>query len=309
MACCLALVIFGLFEAWTDTGLKLSTLLYKENRSVLTNKAVASFIITYVFASFLILPFFYFFIKAIVHPRMFNKNYILSFLVLSCLISTQSKTVLISFMFTIIAFFILYLSYRFTPNKKRLRLLLILFVTLLLVGIGFLLTLFEDNLSYIYKGISIVLNAFIDGGIQKALYSTPSVSLRYEQFMFAFDAQNTIPVIGVAIGKGVLMPESLYAMYLYRYGILGGLLHFVLVYILFKYSYKNAKFFSDMKEGVLFPFFLALHFYALSLPLSYFSSAVNDQTRTGFMFYSLLALTLIVNEKKQKLLFKAKNNF
>ncbi len=74
MCFCLVLSVFGIIEAWTNVGYNLSTLLYKPDRGVLRNKAVASFIITYTFASFLVLPFYYFLTKFISTRGLLNKN-------------------------------------------------------------------------------------------------------------------------------------------------------------------------------------------------------------------------------------------
>ncbi len=155
----------------------------------------------------------------------------------------------------------------------------------------------STHFSYIYKGLEVVWVTLSERGIGEALYSTPSISLRLEQFQFALDAQDSIPLIGVAVGKAVLMPESLYALYLYRAGILGIIIHLALLIYLFFSSKKCAKYFSEKNDIHMYSWFMAIHFYALSLPLSYFSSAVNDQTRTGFIFYFLIASTIYTKRK------------
>jgi hypothetical protein len=294
---CIILSLFGIFESWTSIGYNISTFLYKPARAVLKDKAVASFIITYTFASFMILPFFYFITKFLSEKKVFNINIMISFIMVFCIFSTQSKTVFIGLFFTLALFFLCYLIYGFTINKKRVLVFIFCFIISLLLGIGVLMELFEDKLGYIYSGLEIVLSSFLSGGVATAIYSTPSVFLRFEQLEFALNQQDTIPLIGVAIGKSVLMPESIYALYIYRFGLIGLILHFIMLWVLIKKSYHCASFFAEFKDKHLYSFFMAIHFYALSLPLSYFSSAVNDQTRTGFVFYFLIASTLFISTK------------
>ncbi|ENE8726117.1 hypothetical protein ABWJ16_002001 [Vibrio alginolyticus] len=294
MLFCVILSIYGIIEAWTSFGYKISTLLYKPDRSVLKNKAVASFIITYTFASFLVLPFFYFLTRYIVRKSYINKELILSLVILICVFSTQSKTVFISLIVTLSLYFIFCLKYKFTVNKRKLTIILFSLVILLLVGVSVLASLLSTHFAYIYNGLEVVFITLMDKGFAQALYSTPSISLRIEQFEFALEAQDSIPLIGVAIGKAVLMPESLYALYLYRAGTIGIFIHLSMVVYLFFSAKKCAKFFSKDNDKTMYCWFIAVHFYALSLPLSYFSSAVNDQTRTGFIFYFLLASTIFV---------------
>ncbi|HHF3287745.1 TPA: hypothetical protein ACPJ2S_001931 [Vibrio alginolyticus] len=297
MCFCLVLSVFGIIEAWTNVGYNLSTLLYKPDRGVLRNKAVASFIITYTFASFLVLPFYYFLTKFISTRGLLNKNLFFLFPTLLCIFSTQSKTIFLGLIVTTVLYFILYLFYRFTINKKKVLAVVSIITGSLILSISILITMLSTHFSYIYKGLEVVWVTLSERGIGEALYSTPSISLRLEQFQFALDAQDSIPLIGVAVGKAVLMPESLYALYLYRAGILGIIIHLTLLIYLFFSSKKCAKYFSEKNDIHMYSWFMAIHFYALSLPLSYFSSAVNDQTRTGFIFYFLIASTIYTKRK------------
>lgn len=301
IACCSILVIWAIIEAWTHLGYVFSKTFYKADRSVLINKAVGPFIITYVFASFLVMPFFYFFISAL--TKSSKTHYVMSLFCFFAIVSTQSKTVIVSLIFTLCLFLLLYSIYSHTKGKKSLYLIFSIIIVTLVVSIGFLMSIFESKLSYIYHGLGIVIQGLIDGGFERAINATPSVSLRYEQLMYAIEHQDAIPLIGVAIGKGVLMPESIYAFYLFRTGLVGLILHFFLVLVLMYLSYKNSKYYASNNK-VLYAFFMSLHFYALSLPLSYFSSALNDQTRTGFFFYMFIGLSLMVYLQNQKLVGK-----
>lgn len=294
---CLILAVFGILEAWTSFGYSISTFLYKPERLVLKDKAVASFIITYTFASFMVLPFFYFLTRALSQRKIFNIDFIYSFLCIFCIFSTQSKTVFIGIILIFFLYFLLYMSYGFTYNKKRVFSFFILFLLLISFSIGVLVSFFENKFRYIYNGLDIVITSLMDNGLMSAVYSTPSIFLRFEQFQFAMEEQDIIPLIGVAIGKSVLMPESIYALYMYRVGLIGLFLHFsMLLYLILK-SYECAKYFKEKEDIHFYSWFMAIHFYALSLPLSYFSSAVNDQTRTGFVFYFLIAGTIFTLRK------------
>ena len=297
MIFCIALSAFGLVESWTNFGHHLSTVLYKPDRGVLKHKAVASFIITYTFASFLVLPFFYFLTRFLSANTLFNRHLFFLISILLCIFSTQSKTVFIGLIITIVLYFIFYLTYKFTLKKKKVVFMIFVLTISSILSVGLLISMLSTHFSYIYNGLEVVLVSFLERGVGDALYSTPSISLRLEQFQFAVDAQDYIPLIGVAIGKGVLMPESLYALYLYRVGMIGLIIHFSMVIYLFLASKKCAKYFSEMNNVHMYSWFMAIHFYALSLPFLYFSSAVNDQTRTGFIFYFLIASTIYTKRK------------
>ncbi|HIF9240958.1 TPA: hypothetical protein ACX6RC_003528 [Photobacterium damselae] len=294
---CFLLSCWGIFEAWTSLGRDLSFLLYKPNRAILANKAVGPFIITYVFASFLVFPFFYFLIMTISSKNKLNKYSIFAMMCLFCIFSTQSKTVFLSILFTLFVFTLLIICYKNIFNKSRAITYLLIITILIASSFGIVITLFQDKFSYIFNGLNALYNTLNSYGVMNAINSMPSTQLRYEQFLFAVNNQTEIPLFGVGIGKGVFMPESLYAMYLYRFGVVGILLHFLMLLILLFFSKRNADYFYLIGNRKLNAFFLAIHFYVISLPLSYFSSAVNDQTRTGFIFYILFGLTLCINFK------------
>ncbi|GAB1620097.1 hypothetical protein AAOGI_01470 [Agarivorans albus] len=128
-----------------------------------------------------------------------------------------------------------------------------------------------------------------------AIESNPSTGNRYEQLLFAWHSQDAIPIVGVGIGKSLFMPESFYALYLYRVGVLGIIIHFSILTMAIVVSYTNAKQLYHIDRGDLASLFVGLHFYLLSLPFSYFSAAVNDQTRTGFVLYAMLAINIAMN--------------
>lgn len=300
VAFCLVLSVYAIWEAWSDTGHAFSIRFYKPSREVLVGKAVGPFIITYAFASFLMLPFFYFLTRFLSERSLFNKHLLCLMIVFAAVLSTQSRTVIIALGVATACYGVLHLIYPFTVYKMRALCALMLFVS---VAIGSL-WLFWDSINtefaYLFNGLAVLWDSLREGGLQAAVGSSPSTSLRVEQLLFVLNTMDIVPLFGVAIGKATLMPESIYTLYLYRVGTLGLVLHlFFVVYLILK-SYKCAKEFSGEKPH-LYAFFMAIHFYAITLPVSYLSSAINDQTRTGFVFYFLLAVTILVlHELKKK---------
>lgn len=293
------LATLSILEAQSSFFNDVFNILYKENRSVLQYKAVASFISPYTFGSFLILPIFisYFLIS-------YNIKKIESFIFMIVFIfgmfSTQSRTTLISFCIAIAFSFFLILICNWIKGRRKM--LLFTFFTLfsILVSWSYLEEILIERYSYLYNGLLTVFVNFDLDNIHSLIYSTPSISNRYEQIIEVLEAQGDIPLIGAMIGKGEIYPESFYAMYLLRVGLLGLLAHLMLLVIGFFVSLKISYSLHLKSKFNMVPYFLGFSIYFISLFSSYFSSAVNDQTRTGFIFYSLLGLVFSLREKLKK---------
>lgn len=281
------MVLLAVLEAVLPAVNTLFSFLYKSQRSVVQFKAVLSFISPYTLASILMLPVGYSLIRLFIYRKYLSSSivFVLSF---SSLVLTQSRTVLISFCVTTLIFGIVLCFKSWLPNKRTYRLVFISTICVVILSLPVIWLYMEENLRYLYSGLSVVFNN-LDKNFYSLIYSTPSISNRYEQLMEVIGYQDSIPLIGAAIGKGVFYPESFYALYLLRVGLLGILLHFSILYFAYKATMQLAKYYSnsDIKSTC---FFLSLGYYFMSLPFSYFSSAVNDQTRSGFIFYFILGL-------------------
>lgn len=291
---------YGLIESLTSVGNSVSMFLYKDARDVLAGKAIFSFISPYTFGSLLVFPVFYFYFMYF-GIKGFKYKYIIAFIIsLVCLFLTQSRTSFLSFILTFILSFIFALFSGWLPFRKsviRFSLFLIL-----IIGILFpiIIAFAEDKLSYLFIGLELLFKQLENFEFDAFIYSSPSISLRYEQLLYAIENQDNIPIIGVAIGKAVLMPESFFAMYLFRVGILGIIVHLSFIIYTLRKSYSIAKYYSK-KDIQLSIFFYSIFIYFISFFFSYFSSSVNDQTRTGFIFYILIAIVCYFNNNLYKI--------
>ncbi|EPL4465685.1 hypothetical protein MC862_001795 [Proteus mirabilis] len=286
--------ILSIFESNTVIGNEVFHTLYKDHRYGVQYKAVLSFISPYVYASILLVPIF------ILLANLFYKLktiYVFFFIIIFySFLLTQSRTIFLSFIIT----FILFIFYVFFTKHyiARYKFLLITFLlSILLISIiPFIILLIKNNFSYLYSGLEVVFNNLLNLDIDKFIYSSPSIYLRYEQFVYVLEHIDFLPIIGIGIGKSVLMPESFYALYLYRVGLIGIFIHFtIILYAFIKCKYLSEKYNRNQK---IHCFFIGLQMYFLSLPFSYASSAINDQVRSGFIFYILLGIIFKLNRER-----------
>jgi len=288
--------LIGIGEARNYTINALTTIIYKENKPVLANKALFSFIITYTFATVLLLPIFFYFIKIMKHR---NSSFLLDLcrllIFMLCFISTQSRTIFISFIITFIIFFLLILCNKWYPNRRKIIVVIGILVFIIVLSIPFIVSYAQNNLAYLYRGLNVVISRLNNFTISDFINSSRSISLRFEQIVFAVEHQDAIPLIGVGIGKAVLMPESFYAMYFYRTGLIGSGIHIgLIIYTIYwalyfskLYALKNIK---DKNNFLLMAIFFSITIYFISFPFDYLAAMINDQTRSGFIFYVLIAI-------------------
>ncbi|WP_342591105.1 O-antigen ligase family protein [Pectobacterium parvum] len=219
-------------------------------------------------------------------------------LFLLCLLLTQSRTVFIALVLTMVLFTIyMILTNNFSAKNKYIT-MVIVFLIFLAICLPILIIYAKNNLEYLYNGLNLVYERLLNFHFNDFIYSSPSITSRYEQLMFVMNSIDQIPLIGVGIGKAVLMPESFYALYLYRVGVIGILMHVVMLILAFKKCSELAvKYKYDVSLNC---FFMSFQFYLISLPFSYASSALNDQVRSGFIFYVLLGMVFKCSDNFKK---------
>ncbi|EAQ66014.1 hypothetical protein MED121_02345 [Marinomonas sp. MED121] len=293
--CFFILGFFGIFESVSNIGNTIGHTIYKDMRGGVQFKAVASFISPYVFASILMIPFFYFFCMTFAtNFKLFSFLGMLFFLLLILL--TQSRTVLISLVITLFIIpFVTNFSKAYVGNK-RVSLFIVFIVFLSFIFLPIIVSVIETNFKYIFQGLNLLYLNVIDFNFERFIYSTPSISNRYEQIVFVIDNIDIIPLVGVNIGKSQLNPESLYAMYLYRVGFIGIFIHFSIICICFIKCLLVAKTYKN--DTVFNSIFMSIAFYMISLPFSYASSALNDQVRSGFIFYMIVGMVFSFYNKR-----------
>jgi hypothetical protein len=288
--------LIGIGEGITNSIDALTSILYKEKREVWYHKAIFSFISPYVFATVLLLPIFYNIIR-LMKPR--NKLFIADMIKLSiflyCLVLTQSRTIFISFVLSFAILFLLILLNKWYPERYKIILLFICMVVAIFILIQYIIAYAEKRLNYLYAGLNVVIKQLNNFSLNDFVYSNPSTTHRFDQILFAIKHQDTIPLFGVGIGKAVLSPETFYAMYYYRTGLIGVCLHFGLIFytihwaLYFTKKYAVFYLINDNYFSMMAIFF-TITIYFISFFFDYLSSATNDQTRSGFIFYVLIAM-------------------
>ena len=302
--------LIGIGESFIPAVNTVTTVVYKSNRAVLSHKAVFSFIITYAFATILLLPIFFYFIKLIQRNNssfVFDLGRFLVFLL--CFVLTQSRTIFLSLLLTFVLFLCLILLNRWYPNRRRILAVSVIIIICIAASIPFILSYAEKNLSYLYAGLKIVFSQLKQFNIENFVNSNRSTSLRFEQIVFAIEHQDPLPFIGVGIGKALFMPESFYANYYYRTGLLGSIMHFAVIgYTIYwaLYFSKCYAFRAKIKNNLfLTATFFSIAVYFISFPFDYLSAMVNDQTRTGFVFYVLVAIVCFYKKHHTDVQFRS----
>lgn len=291
--------ILAIIEAKITSLGRIISILYKDGRYVLIGKAVFSFISPYSLATVLIYPVFYYFISFFAEKKL--GDFISFFICLYAMLLTQSKTVFLGFILTFIIMVVFVVFNNWLPGRKALLKFSLSFIFLVAISLPFIIVMAKSKFSYLYSGLNVFFKSFSSLDIFKVLNAQPSTKLRFEQLKFAIQSQDFIPLVGVAIGKKVLMPESFYALYLYRTGLLGMAIHIFMVFFAAKRAFSAAKFYSEHNQNKnIFKrkpcFYYSSFFFFLSLIFSYFSAAVTDQTRVAFIFYVLLGHLYSINK-------------
>jgi len=287
--------VWGVLEALVPAFDRASAFLFKGGRSAVQGKAVFSFISPYTFASILVLPLGYSMLRFGTGLKG-GRYFFLTVLFLLALLFTQSRSVFLAFAISGSTFLLFVATRPWVPNVMRYRTILACLAGLLVVGFPTAVVVVRDQLPYLYSGLKIVFEQLMEGDVISFIFSTPSISNRYEQLVQVLEYHGGVPFIGAGIAKSLIYPESFYSLYLLRVGLLGLLLHLLIIgFALMRVLAFSRILARDHKE--LSVFFLALGLYFFSLPFSYFSSALNDQIRTGFIFYMLLALVFSFNTR------------
>lgn len=292
----IGLGIWGILEANVGVVNSISGVMYKESRSSLQFKAIASFIVPYVYGSLMVWPMWYFLLASLFQKRRVLN--IIGFLIcFLAIVFSQSRTIILSIAFSFFYFAVFAVFAKWLPKRNIVILVIYLFMALS----GAVIIVFYDELrillGYMVKGLELVVTSLQAGGFNNLLEQHQSVGLRFAQIMFAVQNQMLIPLIGVGIGKALFMPESFYALYLYRYGLIGILIHVYIVVLVWSRSIQLAKAIHYDYRKREFSFFLATSLYMVSLPISYLSSSINDFTRTGFFFYVIAGLTFALHRR------------
>lgn len=288
----------GLCEPFIEPINEIIIYLYKGTREGVRNRTVFSFISPYTFATVMILPFYYFLFHFFDNKKMKICHFFAFMVVAFSIICSQSRTVLIALLSSFSGLIISTLCFRWIPERKKFLIFLLVFIAFMPIIIPLIMTFFYENFSYVYYGIFNLFNELFDSSFDDAINASYSTAARKEQFDLALSLQDPIPLIGKGIGKDYLYAESFYAMYIYRVGLLGILIHFLFLAYGLWVLRKHAEFAFRNKQKNLLIIFVSIIFYLIALPICYISSAINDQTRSGFIFYFILGFVFKISNKK-----------
>ncbi|MCC5919854.1 MAG: hypothetical protein LAT68_03085 [Cyclobacteriaceae bacterium] len=280
-------IVYALIEAYTGNfGNILSTFLYKNDRSILYGKATGTFGITYFFAAFMIMPTFFYLFKFLFERK--SVDLILFLLSFFCIVSSQSRTVFLATAFGFVYLFFIYWSFKDFPLKKTIYTTVFTFIGTIAIFFQSILEFLSGKFPYLVLGISKLIE---NRGVSSS--GEGSANIRYQQVLWAWENQAEIPIFGAGIGKGSgPMLESFYALYLYRYGMIGILIAIILLILNYFLSLRSFRIALENGKIDNASFFLAFSVFCFILPITSVASVITDQPKHAVLYYGLLAVML-----------------
>jgi hypothetical protein len=291
LKCCFIISIFSLWEVYYDKSYLITQYLYKKDRLVIRELATGTFGITYFFSYFLLIPIFYY--LSLFLRKLNFKSLIMFLFYTFILLKTQSRTMFLVY-FIGIAIFPFFGTAKIIEVRFRYLLFLLFFGSLFSVCIYIYWEILIESFYYIYNGLDILFQT----GFDLSGNSVSSHNIRLNQILNALNLQFEVPLIGRGIGseEGIAL-ESIYSMYIYRYGVISLVLFFVLLgTILHRLSYLARVF---KHNDTISSFIMSLTcFYFLS-PLALTSSASHDTIRLAVVFYGFTAIIFAIYKKEK----------
>lgn len=254
--------------------------LYQRERLARQTRISGTFISPYDYAYFLI---FYFYLYLEEYFKLKKKKYLLlSVLVAFSIIFTQSRSQLITYVFSLFIYFL------FKISRKDTRRSIVNFflrgVTGVMILVFILIEKIKIKLSYLYYGLKNIYERGITGD--------PSSQIRYNQILLAIEE---FKFFGNSPNKiSELLFENQYILYLYRYGALGIIYNIVLISYLIKISYLL------LKEKESDSFIVSYSIFCFSLPIAFLANNIVDQLRINYFFYFMLGVIIFRRNNRNK---------
>ncbi|AUC14169.1 hypothetical protein BTO06_02950 [Tenacibaculum sp. SZ-18] len=253
--------------------------LYKrKERLILIDKATGWFGVTYYFSYFMSLLCFYSFFmltkrKSIFYFLLFCFSLITIFL-------TQSRTLILA----LIAGFLI-LPFLKQSFKNKSVYIFYALALLLVVYLGLRYSdLLQERLGYAYIGIT----RLFEQGVELQGGDSGSVNVRINQFWWAWE-ENKYKLIGYGLGRSTEVAlESIYAYYMYRFGIIYLIAYILLFFYFFKMASKMAVKYKD--HVTYYSFFSACSIFYLISPIALIASPSHEMPKIAFMFYICSAI-------------------
>lgn len=269
---------------WTDAVSDV----YVRSRGSLQNKVIGPFRTPYFAGSvyvYLALTFLGLYIAT-------KKTHFCSLFVISAILSvlTQSRTVFLAIVASVPAWMVLYLFYHRAIKQERLKPRKIALAIIGLLGFLFftfiIYMLLKERLGYLISGV----NAYILNLPEHLTRNTGSVGVRMSQIRFVIE-NNPYIFVGAGIGKGYTGHlESFYALYYYRYGILGIAIYSLVWISGLIFSWRAMRHAQGVGDIYCAGFFLGFVGFVFVLPILSLSSVITDQPTLYALFYTLLGV-------------------
>ncbi len=277
--CSIFFAFFAIFEVFGGgAGKYVSFLLYKrEYKEIISDKAVGSFGITYHFAYFMLISTFYYLLSYLREGRVGHFAFFL--LCLLSILLAQSRTLYLTVILGFFSLFFCGFIYRDASWRRwyAFNVLFAVFATLVIL-------LYWEEVTTTFSYAYIGLSALLKNGVDLSGEGGGSANLRFNQFIWVIENGDSIPLIGSGIDADGVLLESLYSLYLYRYGLIFLILFFILVCKLIITSYRLGGYYR-LKNNNLSTLFYSLFLFYLLTPVALLSSASHDVPRLALIFY------------------------
>ena len=251
---------------------------YQRTRLMNQTRISGTFISPYDYAYFLIFPMFLFLDRYI---KTRKKKFLLKFiLIFISIVLTESRSQFLTMIFSFLIYFIIKIKFSFSLREKRfIKINIGYFIFLLIyIFINFKEKIIK-KLNYLYLGLYSIFT--------KGITADPSSNIRYQQVLTAI---NEFKIFGNGPSKiRNLFFENQYALYLFRYGILGIIYNIILLSCLFFICYillKKIKKYENLSQSLI----VAFSIFIFSLPIALLSNNIIDQVRISFFFYFIIGI-------------------
>lgn len=278
----LAVAFLGLLEAYGGLS-TITHILYTRPRPILEGKAVSPFGITYFYATFMLIGASFFMFLFLKSSKLASIGFCLC---VTAILSSQSRTVFLALLTFLILLFTFYVFYPRMPGKNKLSFMALAVALLIFIIIVYYWEAIIGSFGYLASGLSALMTSGVNPDA-----ASGSANIRASQVVWSMENVRLLGILGTGIGKGYSpLLESFYALYIYRYGYLGIALYVMIAFWGLILSYRCARMANENNEAFLFAFFMAFHFFILTLPVTSLSSVITDQYIFMLFYYGGLGL-------------------
>lgn len=265
--------------------------LYTKMHNIDSGRVSAPFVNPYDYAFFMSFFCFYYFID-----MLYVKvgSLILFALATIMMALTQSRSVF--FTFLLVAPFLYFLALFYVVKSEQGKgdfildnkfLLFFFFLASLSVCGFYFYIAYSESFVYLESGLTRVLKGEELGPLEA----------RVDQFLYAFKSSSFYGSSLIVFGHGPLKSvmesvESIYAYYIFRYGILGFFLVFLLPLLVGVFNLRKLFLSNGSGWGNLKSFYAAMFCFLLFTPFAGIGNNFTEQIRLSFFYYMIIGLSL-----------------